>query len=178
MTRPKVIKMKIFQNVQKNLAFIGYSENQRPFKNRQLIFAFLSAWSIMAQFIYLFCIADTQKEFMEALFMTVASILIYISFLSTVLEMKTIFLLIDVVEKLINKSELFILSTFETSTEFFKTLYERTNQLAEKCSEIVYFLIVSVSVPGFVLPKAILSYFLYFTTDLGSEAFETPIPIW
>lgn len=31
---------------------------------------------------------------------------------------------------------------------------------------------------GFVLPKAILSYFSYFTTDAGPEAFELSIPMW
>lgn len=123
MARPKVRKIKIFQNVQTNLAFIGYIANQRPFNNRQLIQAFLSAWSIMGLFIYIFCIADTRKEFVEALFMTVASVLIYTSFLSTVLKMKIIFFLIDKVEKLINKSKWHISIKFETSTEHFKQIW-------------------------------------------------------
>lgn len=59
-----------------------------------------------------------------------------------------------------------------------RPMYERTNQQAENYSKIIYFLIVYVSAPSFVLPKAMLSYFLYFTTDLGFEAFEMPIPQW
>lgn len=59
-----------------------------------------------------------------------------------------------------------------------KIMYEKTNQLAEKISEILYFLIVKVSVPGLVLPRAALSYFVYYTTDARSDAFQLPIPTW
>lgn len=30
----------------------------------------------------------------------------------------------------------------------------------------------------FLLPKALFSYFIYFTTDLGNDAFELPLPMW
>lgn len=35
-----------------------------------------------------------------------------------------------------------------------------------------------VAVPGFVLPKALWCFFLYYTTDLGPDAFELPFPTW
>lgn len=32
--------------------------------------------------------------------------------------------------------------------------------------------------PGTMLPNCIISYFLYFATDSGSDAFRLPFPIW
>lgn len=88
-----------------------------------------------------------------------------------------------------------------------KALYKRTNRFAENISKLMRFVMVYVSVPGyvefvqiyfikinpnvkaitcdlpvcfvvFVLPKAVYSYFMYFTTKLGADAFELPIPTW
>lgn len=35
-----------------------------------------------------------------------------------------------------------------------------------------------VCVPGFVIPKIFVSYFNYYTTNLGNDAFELSIPMW
>lgn len=59
-----------------------------------------------------------------------------------------------------------------------RAIYEQCNQLAEKITKLMQIVVVHVSVPGFVLPKAIYSYFVYFTTDLGVDAFVLPIPTW
>ena len=59
-----------------------------------------------------------------------------------------------------------------------KIIYEKTNQLAEKLSTAVFFVIVKVSVPCIVFPKCIISYIVYFTTDLGADAFDSPLPMW
>lgn len=37
---------------------------------------------------------------------------------------------------------------------------------------------VQISVPGFVAPKVVYSYFVYFTTTNRNEAFELPFPMW
>lgn len=57
-------------------------------------------------------------------------------------------------------------------------MYEKTNRQIEVVSKITHFVMVKISAPLFVLPKALLCYFLYFTTDLGSNAFELSIPTW
>lgn len=53
----------------------------------------------------------------------------------------------------------------------------RTNQLIEIWCKIICFVMVQISVLGFVIPKVIYSYFVYFTTD-RSEAFVLPLPMW
>ena len=57
-------------------------------------------------------------------------------------------------------------------------MYKKTNQLVEKWCKIAYLIIVKMVGPSCVLPKAMVCFFMYFTTDLGSDAFELPIPAW
>lgn len=45
-------------------------------------------------------------------------------------------------------------------------------------SKIVYFFIAKIALNCFIWPKPILLFFLYFTTDVGTDAFELPIPMW
>lgn len=59
-----------------------------------------------------------------------------------------------------------------------RAMYEKDIHLIEEVSKIVYFAIVGVTVPGLVIPKAILSYFNYYTTNLGGDAFDLSIPMW
>lgn len=57
-------------------------------------------------------------------------------------------------------------------------MYKKTDRLTEKIGKGIQLVIVYISVPGFVLPKGIYSLFMYFTTNLGRDAFELPIPTW
>lgn len=57
-------------------------------------------------------------------------------------------------------------------------IYIKTDKLVEKLTKIMYFLLTRVSAPSFVLPKFFASFFLYFTTDTGNNAFELPLPMW
>lgn len=59
-----------------------------------------------------------------------------------------------------------------------KAKYDKTNRIADIVSRIIYYGAVYIVVPGFVLLIAIYSYFMYFTTDLGPDAFELAILIW
>lgn len=52
------------------------------------------------------------------------------------------------------------------------------NRLVEKMSKAIHFAVIKLGVPAFILPKAIFSYFIYFTTDIGNEAFVLPFPMW
>lgn len=57
-------------------------------------------------------------------------------------------------------------------------IYMETNRNVERMSKIGYYILVRVSVPCFVLPKAIYSFYQYFTTDFGNEGFELSLPMW
>lgn len=59
-----------------------------------------------------------------------------------------------------------------------KQMIEKTNQLVEKSCKTAYFIIVQVGVPSIILPRVVVSYFVFFTTDAGREAFELPFQAW
>lgn len=59
-----------------------------------------------------------------------------------------------------------------------KAMYEKTNRFAEKFSQTLNFVLVHVSVPIYIIPKAIISLFIYYTTDAGPDAFELALPVW
>lgn len=59
-----------------------------------------------------------------------------------------------------------------------RAVIQRTIQRVEKISEIIYFVAINFGVPGVILPKALKSFFTYFTTDSGSDAFELPYVMW
>lgn len=57
-------------------------------------------------------------------------------------------------------------------------MIQRAIRRVEKISEVTYFVAINLGVPGVILPKAFKSYFTYFTTDSGGDAFELPYEIW
>lgn len=58
-----------------------------------------------------------------------------------------------------------------------KTFCETCAQV-EKWSRIMTFLATKVTPLCGVLSRAIPSFFFYFATDLGNEAFELPVKMW
>ena len=59
-----------------------------------------------------------------------------------------------------------------------KTIYKKTDQKLQKWHKILN--IVMVKVPPVLanIPMFIISFYTYFTTDLGRDAFELPCPAW
>lgn len=59
-----------------------------------------------------------------------------------------------------------------------RAMYVRSNQTAEKWSNIAFIFIAMVTPVCFIFPKAILVCFTYVTTDLGNDAFQLPFDMW
>ena len=59
-----------------------------------------------------------------------------------------------------------------------KLIYENLNEKIEKWSDIFYVVSVKVSGPGVLIINFIMSYYGYFTTDSGSDAFSLPFLFW
>lgn len=59
-----------------------------------------------------------------------------------------------------------------------KAFYDATNQQIEKRSEFLYFIMVKAMPISYWLPRLIIYYICYFTTELGSDAFELSFPFW
>lgn len=58
-----------------------------------------------------------------------------------------------------------------------KVLYYETNEQIENFCEIIYFVFVRISPQFLTFPFYIVSYYNYFTTDLGEKAFQLLIPM-
>lgn len=57
-------------------------------------------------------------------------------------------------------------------------LYTETNRKGEKISKIA-FAVIAIAIPIlFIFPNVIVVYLIYFTTDLGSEAFVVLYDVW
>lgn len=59
-----------------------------------------------------------------------------------------------------------------------KAIYKEANRLTEKWIKLVYVLIVKVSIQCFVIPEIFITFFIYFTTDVGNDAFVLLLPLW
>lgn len=57
-------------------------------------------------------------------------------------------------------------------------IYEEANAFAEKWINIITFVFVKVTLPGITIPFFLISYLLYFTTDLGEDSFLLPFVAW
>lgn len=59
-----------------------------------------------------------------------------------------------------------------------KEIYDGINENIQKMDKILRSIIMKYLFPCVMFSKFITSYFAYFTTDLGCEAFELPFPYW
>lgn len=100
------IGIEIAQTNKRHLASIGYRANLRPFHTEQLWLLFERLATLFSQIIHMLYVANTARQYMETIFMIFVGILMYISLVSTFIEMPTIFILIGQMEQVINESEL------------------------------------------------------------------------
>lgn len=98
-------KMKIAQTVKWYLASMGYTADLHPFHKQQVWLLVERMVNIILQVIYVLYVANTSREYTETYFMIVVGILMYIPLVSTIIEMPTIFVLIDDMEQVINESK-------------------------------------------------------------------------
>lgn len=59
-----------------------------------------------------------------------------------------------------------------------KTTSMKTKESVQKLCEFVFLSVVIVPVIFCTMPLFFYAYYVYFTTDLGEDAFELPIPMW
>lgn len=186
--------MKLFETLQTNWLFLGFSPNLRPFNRQQLKLLFGGAIVVISLGLYPFYKRLSIREYIDSVYMISGAIVIFIASTSNIVQMAEIFRFVDEFEKAIDMSEwikvwthaklkiailiivmdllLFCLGMkFPTS----KILYEKSNRLAEKVCDVFFFVVGKLTPVVYVWPKFIYCCFQYFTSDL---AFELPIPMW
>lgn len=158
-------------------------------KNSNVSCDFRIIVSLILYCVYFFHVASSFKDYIECTTTTSAHIIFGVCYGSIVFKMPELFENIRVMEKVIEMSEqisgischpsldnnLFIGSSKHQAS---KALFEKTCQEVEKWSEIIFFMMMRLSLPCIMLPVCIGSFFVYFTTNLGNESFILAIPMW
>lgn len=125
---------------------------------------------------------------MESIFSTTSVLSIEISYISFVYKNDKLLNIFELISEELTTSKRFYLKLIEyllflQKNEFFsgsnrspasQAMYEKTNKFVEKLADRIYVGLMRYGVPFFVLPKAIISYITYFTTDAGRDSFELP----
>lgn len=184
--------MKSLQVYQKSIESLGLSRNRKPFNRQTFGIAIASVLVVILLWIFLLCEADSSQEYIESIFVINACTNIFISFASMILIADKLFAYFDGIDELLDESKYNIFTTKKLLSRIViskyikiglkisasKETYHKTNQLVEKICEIAFFALKYVGGAFFIVPKVAVSYFKYFTTDLGNDAFYLPIPIW
>lgn len=98
--------MIFFNTIKSNLSKLGLGLNQRPFNEIQLRHTLKATSSLISLNIFLFHEAKSSKEYMDAFLMTTEGMLIFMAFFSSISQIANISLMIDSVEKIMEKREL------------------------------------------------------------------------
>lgn len=187
--------MKIFETIQKQYAILGIissrlSSQKYRFNEREFLGFLLFGYQIFSQFVYVFHEASGFMEYVVSICATSGTIIMFVCFAAIVFRKSTLFESIDNVETLIDKSEChfsiiiyvkksknekcILGSKYPRSKRFFLITSQRVNRLCE----IFFMLVVKVTLQVLMLPTFVVSYGLYLFTDLGSESFQMPYPMW
>lgn len=99
------VQMKTFQTVRQNLTTIHFGADRHWFDAQILFNIFKCIVALILQFTYMFCVADTQTDFMDSIFTTAVGVLVFMSYMHIISKMADIYFVMDKIEKIVNKSE-------------------------------------------------------------------------
>lgn len=182
--------MKYFQSAQKLLAIVGISPTRKPFNQRALMVSLLYALNSVLICAYFGWEANSFREYVDATYASTASISMNIYFAIMVYQKENIFNLIETMDEIAERSESYSClnyiqkadseskNTLGSKRLASKAMYDETNRQIEKWTKIIDVVVVKVTSRFAIIPQIVLCYFLYFTTDLGNDAFELPFAIW
>lgn len=201
----KLTKMKYYRTARKLFALVGIKPDQFhfPFNGIYLVINLMGSIGLISGWIFIFYVADSVEEYMNSFYALIVGCSIGASYTNTIFNMKKLFKFFDDSDSLLDDGKYSsIVPKF--SDENFKQFKQRitwlvssllesicgesrakhemqlhkTNDLVEVLTEVMYFVTVIVLPSALTLPKTIASFYAYFTTDAGSDAFELTLPVW
>lgn len=194
--------MKIFTSVRKDLAFFGINANQSrphksPFNTKNQI-----AMSIFCLFLFSNCVhityANSFEEYINCIYIVTALAGTVLCFATLMWESAKWFAFIESVENIINKSECYTLEPMEVIkiaiNKSIKLLFSKelknpssvtactcANRQAEIWAATIQLMVAKIAPQFTMLPKFILSIFVYFTTidsESHTDTLALPLPMW
>lgn len=193
--------MKIAQFARNCLAAFGIRRNQNLANVNFLVAELIFFTTVASEVFSLFYEADTFREYTSAVHWISTYSMVAVCFTLFGKCRAHIFKMMDLGEEIIEMSAYIPMNIFINFNEFLIVLlfyrypsqtlsigskdapnkiaiYENTNRMADKWSRFAFIVVAKVTPILYLLPNAIYSYFMYFTTDLGNDAFSLPHNIW
>lgn len=173
--------MNLFQSGKNYLALLGINSTQNVINARSFFASFVFFTNVGLDASFLFYEANSFLKYANSIFLTATVTMIATIFYIAVLQGPNAFEIIDLFEKLVEKSEYFIIQKLKFTgmrTPTLKSMCEEKNREGEKWSKLAFLLIAKCTRIVLVSPKAMFSYWTYYTTDAGRDAFVLPYLIW
>lgn len=171
--------MRALHDVQKSFHSMGFDSKSKPFNHQILSIAAIVSPAVCFLWVYLIYETDSAQKYTESIYFVIAFTGVCLSFANTILFKAKIFVLIESLHKFWNQSQLNWQSNHKKpETSNINSILENTNELIEKCSRIGLIVFGYILGPCMISPKVFVSFFVYFTSDLGNNAFDLPLPMW
>lgn len=192
--------MKLFQATRAYFERYGLSPNCNCFNQSIVVGSFVAIMAMVLDFMFVIRVAKTVEEFANWLYITTAIVSLDLSYAITIHKKSKLFDYFTQFDQNVATSRLTIqmkkrqffnnflntrlsnlthkIFSGTANLHTSKAIYYESNQLVEKLCRVLFFLFVNVFAPGLMLPKVVLSFFLYFNTDSRADAFDLPFPMW
>lgn len=184
--------MEIFRKIQINFGLFGVTQSD-AFNIKTFLWIPMFGLSIILHILFVVQEANTFIEYTSSIYVISGIVGIVTGFSTIAFRTGIFFQCIKSCENIMSKSEWLIFLPKRYPTKIIsrkkysllgleypisKAIYEETNRQVEKWNEIINFIMAKMTPIVLVWPSFILSFFRYFTTDLGNGAFELMLPIW
>ena len=191
--------MESFVLLRKHLAMCGIEISQKPLENHQINVKNSTVFILLCGNITLSALTinemNTFKEYTDIVFRSVSIGVCGILYEIIVWKTSKLFKFINNLEDTVNTSKYYNLQNPKKNSIDFpyffvrvrrtgldnsesQGLYTETSQKVAKWIKIVDIALVKITPTLTILPASIVSFFIYFTTDLGDSAFQLPFPMW
>lgn len=182
--------MKPFLSARSSFLSLGIDSNQSSLNGNALFFFGAFAFVSISYVAQIFKIS-TFSAYIEIMFWTSAHFVLALVYTIKYFKAIKIFEFLDRFERIVSERKLntfiaivgntvivnFVLSLSGHRSSILRAKYKRTHYLAEKMCKILDLVVGKLSPTIWIWSKCFKCYFVYFTTDLGGDAFELPLPM-
>lgn len=190
--------MEVFKLCRKYLMTVGINEHQlssrHPFNTRNTISLIVSVLCVTSNAIYLLQVAKTFEEYTNTVYALSTAAVCTATYTVAILKMAKFLGILDCFQNIIDKSERvpdFAIKKYRLPSRYHpsicllgltkrvsKTIFTETNRKVEKWSRVMHLVVVETTPIFFGAQFLIVGFFLYYTTELGNDAFELQFPTW
>lgn len=159
-----------------------------PFNVRNSIILFILVIHIACNAMFLIYDAKNLSDYAESIYLTMLATFGALNFLYVTWKMAEIFRYIANLEDIVSTSKYHIqLKCIPCCVKYFhiflgltnstlKAIYTQTSEKIKKIGGILDFALAKFTPISTTIPAFIASFVAYFTTELGTDAFELPFP--